>query len=647
MSGVILAFNGAFVLSNEEGNMNKHYHGFYAFDTRFVKNISLEIGKERLLGHIEPDHKTSISHVLIGDSTILVRKRELLNNWRYREKLTFYNMSKEPVKIKVKYTLEVPFEDIFEVRGSHKHIEREIIKERASNGVKYTYTGIDGIKRELEVKAEKFEFKDDYLIAKIPLKPLGKESINVEFSPRIHIKNPPFLIRNDFDFKLEEIVITNNAEINTIFKTSLRDLESLTVLTNYGLTVFAGIPYFMCLFGRDSIITSLFLLPYFPEYAKGTLKVLSRLQGKEFNPKREEEPGKIPHEFRFGELSQAGLMPFNPYYGTIDATPLYLILAGEYVKWTKDYKTIRELKEILNKAIEWIFIKLEEGNGYIRYSQVSPYVPMNQGWKDSKEGVPNEYGEPTKPAVALAEAQGYAYKALLDMAETSDVLDFEESTLREEAEKLKRRFNKDFWMEEEKFYAIALSGDNKPSKVISSNPGHLLFTGIADYEKEIAERLFEKDMFSGWGIRTLSSREKAYNPFSYHNGSVWAHDNALIALGLAKIGEIKKAAFLGARLLKAATLMNFQLPELFSGVESEIPIPIPRANVPQAWSAASPFAFLTAMLGFTPEGVSANPQLPEGLERVEIKSITIRGVKYKLTAERKGEIIKAEVKKVD
>ncbi|NJE07367.1 aminotransferase [Thermococcus sp. M39] len=600
MSKIVLSHNGAFVLSDEEGNMNKHYHGFYAFDTRFVKNISLEIGKEKLLGHIEPDHKTSISHILIGDSTILLRKRELLNNWRYREELTFYNMSKEPIKIKIKYALEVLFEDIFEVRGSHKPIERKIVKEQTSNGVKYTYTGIDGIKRELEIKAEGFEFKSNYLTAEISLGPLGKERISVEFPPRICIKNPPFLIRSDFDFKLEEIVITNNTEINNIFKASLRDLESLTVLTNYGLTVFAGIPYFMCLFGRDSIITSLFLLPYFPEYAKGTLKVLSQLQGKKFNPKREEEPGKIPHEFRFGELSQAGLMPFNPYYGTIDATPLYLILAGEYVKWTEDYKTIRELKETLNKALEWLFMKLEEGEGYIRYSQTSPYVLMNQGWKDSKEGVPDEYGEPTKSAIALAEVQGYAYKALLDMAELSDVLDFEESTLREEAERLKRRFNKDFWIEEEKFYAIALNGDNKPSKVISSNPGHLLFTGIAEHEEEIAERLFEKDMFSGWGIRTLSSREKAYNPFSYHNGSIWAHDNALIALGLAKIGEIEKAAFLGARLLKAATLMNFQLPELFSGVESEIPIPVPRANVPQAWSAASPFAFLTAMLGLYP-----------------------------------------------
>ncbi|AHF79751.1 amylo-alpha-1,6-glucosidase [Thermococcus paralvinellae] len=647
MSRIVLSHNGAFVLSDEEGNMNKHYHGFYAFDTRFVKNISLEITKERLLGHIEPDHKTSISHILIGESTILMRKRELLNGWRYREELTFYNMSKKPVKIKIKYAFEVPFEGIFEVRGSHKPIERKIIKEQISNGVKYTYTGIDGIKRELEIKAEGFEFKSNYLTAKIPLEPLGKERISVEFSPRIYIKNPPFLIKEDFDFKLEEIVITNNAEINTIFKTSLRDLESLTVLTNYGLTVFAGIPYFMCLFGRDSIITSLFLLPYFPEYAKGTLRVLSKLQGKKFDKRTLEEPGKIPHEYRFGELSQASLMPFASYYGTIDATPLYLILAGEYVKWTKDYKTIKELKGTLNKALEWLFMKLEEGEGYIRYSHASPYVLMNQGWKDSKEGVPDEYGEPTKSAIALAEVQGYAYKALLDMAELSDVLDFEESTLREEAEKLKRRFNKDFWMEEEKFYAIALNGDNKPSKVISSNPGHLLFTGIAEHEKEIAERLFEKDMFSGWGIRTLSSREKAYNPFSYHNGSVWAHDNALIALGLAKIGEIEKAAFLGARILKAATLMNFQLPELFSGVESEIPIPVPRANVPQAWSAASSFAFLTAMLGLTPEGVSANPQLPEGLERVEIKSITIRGIKYKLIAKRKYETVEVEVKKVD
>ncbi|MBO8173639.1 MAG: amylo-alpha-1,6-glucosidase [Thermococcus sp.] len=647
MSKVVLAFNGAFVLSDEEGNMNKHYHGFYAFDTRFVKNISLEIREKRSLKHIEPDHKTSVSHILIGDSTILVRKRKLLSSWRYKEELTFYNMSREHTKLNLRYTFEIPFEDIFEVRRTHKPIERKIVKEQTSNGVKYTYIGIDGIKRELEIKTEGFKFKGNYLTAEISLEPLGKKRISVEFSPRIYIKNPPFLIREDFDFKLEEIVITNNTKVSNIFRSALRDLASLTVSTNHGLTVFAGIPYFMCLFGRDSIITSLFLLPYFPEYAKGTLRVLSKLQGKKFDKRTLEEPGKIPHEYRFGELSQASLMPFASYYGTIDATPLYLILAGEYVKWTKDYKTIKELKGTLNKALEWLFMKLEEGEGYIRYSHASPYVLMNQGWKDSKEGVPDEHGEPTKPAIALVEVQGYTYKALLDMAELSGILEFEESTLREEAEKLKRRFNKDFWMKEEKFYAIALNGDNKPSKVISSNPGHLLFTGIAEHEKEIAERLFEKDMFSGWGIRTLSSREKAYNPFSYHNGSVWAHDNAFIALGLAKIGQTEKAAFLADRILKAATLMNYQLPELFSGVESEIPVSVPRANVPQAWSAASPFAFLTAMLGLTSEGVPANPQLPKSLKSVEIKSITIGGVQYKLIAKRKYETVEVEVRKVD
>lgn len=645
MSKVVLAFNGAFVLSDEKGNMNKQYHGFYVFDTRFVKDISLIINKERLLGHIKLDYRTSISHILIKDSVLLTRKRKLLKSGGYKEELTFYNMSKEHAKLNLQYIFKIPFEDIFEVRRSHKPVERKVTKEQIPNGVKYTYIGIDRIKRELEIKTEGFKFTGNHLTAEISLKPLEKRTISVEFFPRVYIKNPPFLIKEDLDLRLEEIVITNNTKVNNIFKSALRDLASLTVPTNHGLTVFAGIPYFMCLFGRDSIITSLFLLPYFPEYAKGTLKILSKLQGEKFNEKTLEEPGKIPHEYRFGELSQASLMPFAPYYGTIDATPLYLILAGEYVKWTGDYKTIRGLKDTLNRALEWVFMKLDEGDGYIRYFQVSPYVPMNQGWKDSKDGIPDEYGEPTKPPIALVEVQGYVYKALLDMTELSDILEFEESTLREEAKKLRRKFNRDFWMKKEKFYAIALNGDNRPSKVISSNPGHLLFTGIAEHEKEIAERLFEKDMFSGWGIRTLSSREKAYNPFSYHNGSVWAHDNAFIALGLAKIGQTEKAAFLADRILKAVALMDYQLPELFSGVETDVPIPIPRANVPQAWSAASPFAFLTAMLGLTPEGISANPQLSKDLERVEIKMITIGGTKYRIAIEKKDEQIKVDINK--
>ncbi|AIF70026.1 hypothetical protein PAP_08190 [Palaeococcus pacificus DY20341] len=625
MTRVILSSNGAFVVSDVKGDMNGEYHGFYAFDTRFVSDISLEVEhyEKQLLGHVELASHASISHMLLksGKSSILlVRKRELAENWTYREVLTFYNLSHEPKEILINYLFKISFDDIFEVRR-YPGITREIKFEEQKDGRKYYYSGIDGVKRELIAKSTKLVPNESGFMGRITLDPLRSEEVEVIFYPKVYQESLQALLKEKLHFKLDEIVKTSSSKINEVFRIALKDLSALTVSTAHGVTIFAGVPFFVSLFGRDSIITSLFLLPYFPEYAEGTLRILSRLQGKAFDSMRGEEPGKILHEFRFSELSQGGRLPFNLYYGTIDATPLYLILAGEYLKWTGDYETIRELKESLNKAVEWLLAKIEEGDGYVRYSSLSLKGLRNQGWKDSTEGIPDEDGKPTQHPVALVEVQGYAYKALLDMAELSDVLDVNEKLLKSEASKLKRRFNRDFWMKKEKFYAIALSGENKPSKVISSNPGHLLFTGIAEHEKEIAQRLFERDMFSGWGIRTLSSKEKAYNPFSYHNGSVWPHDNAIIALGLSKVGEREKAALLGSTFLKAGTLLpNFQMPELFSGVESEVPLIVPRANVPQAWSAASLFAFLTAMLGAGVENgdLRISPTLPKELGKVEV-----------------------------
>lgn len=254
--------------------------------------------------------------------------------------------------------------------------------------------------------------------------------------------------------------------------------------------------------------------------------------------------------------------------------------------------------------------RLDEGGGYIRYKGG---LLANQGWKDSKEGIPTEEGTPTKPPVALVEVQGYAYKALMDAASLG-LTSLDPKMLKKEAEELKKRFNKDFWCDG--FYALALDGDNVPSKVVSSNMGHLLFTGIAEHQEKIAERLFEEDMFSGWGIRTLSSKEKAYNPFSYHNGSIWPHDNAVIAIGLASIGEKEKARMLAEAIFKTAKFLpNSQLPELFSGLESEYPLLCPRANAPQAWSAASVFALLTALLGLKAEKeLTVSPLLPKNFK---------------------------------
>ncbi|WP_158305788.1 amylo-alpha-1,6-glucosidase [Pyrococcus sp. NA2] len=298
-----------------------------------------------------------------------------------------------------------------------------------------------------------------------------------------------------------------------------------------------------------------------------------------------------------------------------------MILASEYLRWSGDRKFINELKPALTLAIEWILRKIDEER-YIRYS---PGILKNKGWKDSKEGVPTEDGKPTKPPVALVEVQGYAYRALLEAAELNLTFHDPKRLIRK-AKELRRRFNRDFWVGE--FYGMALNGEDEPSKIVSSNMGHLLFTGIADREDKIVDRLFEEDMLGKWGIRTLSSSEKAYNPLSYHNGSVWPHDNAIIALGLSRIGERGKALEIAKRIFLAAAKLK-GLPEFYGGIDSEYPVVPPRSNYPQAWSSASIFALLRAILGL--EAGKLEPALPKGIR-----------IKTRIFINGKEEVIRAQ-----
>lgn len=631
---VILSYNGAFVVTRQDGDMKDDYDGFYVFDTRFLKGVRLKLDKSAILiGSSQDGPRRAYSHFSIEDKVVLLRKREIGDNGAYREELQFYNTSQEKVSLRVEYSFKVPIEDIFEVRKFGGQRIRRRIKTSLGEESEYSYAGKDKIERNLKIKTN-MKIQKGLALAELTLDPLEKGTLYLEFVPQVS-KERLEVFLTATTFLLPNVVSTNLTWLDRVFERAIEDLTALTAHTNYGLVPFAGIPYYACPFGRDSIITSWFLLPYYPQYAEGTLRFFAKIQGKKFDPVSEEEPGKIPHEFRFGELSHSGKMPFAPYYWTVDATPLYVILAAEYLRWTGNRELIEELKPNLTAAVEWILRRLKEGGGYIRYRRG---LLANQGWKDSKEGIPTEKGTPTKPPVALVEVQGYAYKALMDAASLG-LTSLDAKMLEKEAEELKKRFNKDFWCDG--FYALALDGDNVPSKVVSSNMGHLLFTGIAEHQREIVERLFDEDMFSGWGIRTLSSKERAYNPFSYHNGSIWPHDNAIIALGLASIGEREKAKMLAEAIFNAAKFLpNYQLPELFSGLESEYPLLCPRANVPQAWSAASVFAFLTAVLGLKAEKeLTVSPLLPENLEVSAL--VRFRGKAY-LIESKKEEVTRFE-----
>ena len=600
----ILAENGAFVLTDERGDMVSHYDGFYFLDTRFVRGVRLKVKPEPEFLGASATFREAISHFSISGNAVLLRKRYL--DGFYGEEISIYNASEREVVVELEYTYEAPLEDIFQVRG-FMGMERE--KGTPSIGGRHRRGS-----RELQIETN-METEGTSLRAKVVLPPLSRKVLYVRFVPEIQERVVELL--GERKPPLRNPIFTGLPELDGVFERAVENLHALTLYTRHGPVPLAGIPYFACPFGRDAIITSLFLLPYYPEYAAGTLRLFASIQGRRNDPKSEEEPGKIPHEFRLGELAQSGKVPFGPYYGTVDATPLYVALAGEYLRWTGDKELIEEIRPNLTRAVEWILDKLREG--YITYV---PGILGNKGWKDSRDAIVDEEGKLPKPPIALVEVQGYAYWAL-KLAGKLELTELDSKMLLREAEGLRRRFNRDFWVDG--YYALALDGDGKALRVVSSNMGHLLLTGIAEHEEETAERLFKADMLSRYGIRTLSSKEKAYNPFSYHRGSVWPHDNALIALGLARIGRTDLAKELAERILGAAKLMpEKELPELYSGLDELAPVP--RANSPQAWSAASVFALVTASLGME-AGEELTIKPAEGVGFL-IRAVVFRGRRY-------------------
>jgi glycogen debranching enzyme len=407
--------------------------------------------------------------------------------------------------------------------------------------------------------------------------------------------------------------------------------------TPQGAMPYAGVPWFVAPFGRDSIITALQLLPYNAAVAAGTLRFLAAWQGRVRDDFKDEERGKILHEYRRGEMANCREIPFIPYYGSIDATPLFVVLLAEYVRWTGDMRLARELWPAAQAALAW----MRDGgdrdrDGYLEYMTSSELGLVNQGWKDSEDSVSHANGSLAAPPIALAEVQGYFYAALTGAADVASILGDTASAdaLRREAQHLFDRFNRDFWMEQDSFYALALDGAKRPCEVIASNAGHCLWTGIVPDDRAalVAKRLLAEDMFSGWGIRTLCARERRYNPMSYHNGSVWPHDNAIAAAGFRRyrlgtfVLGVASAVFDASRHFERG-----RLPELFCGFERRPghgPISYPVACSPQAWASGSALQLLTAMLGLEADAAAGrltfvSPQLPAWLRSVEIYDLRV------------------------
>jgi len=373
--------------------------------------------------------------------------------------------------------------------------------------------------------------------------------------------------------------------------------------------VAAGAPWFMALFGRDSLLTSWMLLPWDDSLAAGTLQTLAARQGRLSDPASEEEPGKILHEIRFGPAASLALGGRSAYYGTADATPLFVMLLGELRRWGRHGDLARDLLPHADRALEWMQRYGDaDGDGFIEYCRKTPAGLVNQGWKDSWDGINFADGTIAEPPIALAEVQGYAYAAYRARAafarEAGDASGGRHWAAA--AARLKRAFNRAFWLPDQGWYAAALDRDKRPVDALTSNIGHCLWTGIADADKAatVADHLLSPDMFSGWGIRTLATSMTAYNPMSYHNGSVWPHDNALCAAGLMRYGYTAHAQRVAEAVFDAAARFGYRLPELFCGFPREdhlAPVPYPASCSPQAWAAAAPLQLLTSLLRITPQ----------------------------------------------
>jgi glycogen debranching enzyme len=401
--------------------------------------------------------------------------------------------------------------------------------------------------------------------------------------------------------------------------------------------VAAGAPWFMTLFGRDSLITSWMALIVDPDLALGVLQTLARFQGTKVDPRNEEEPGRILHEMRFGDAPTLSLGGGNIYYGTADATPLFVMLLGELRRWGLASELVDSLLPAADRALEWVeHYGDRDGDGYVEYQRATDRGLVNQGWKDSWDGVRFADGTLPKGPVALCEVQGYVYGAYLARAHfATEVGDVETAQrFRAKAVDLKDAFNRDFWVEKHGWFAMGLDGEKNHIDALASNMGHCLWTGIIEQDKAsiVAERLLSDEMFSGWGIRTLGASMVGYNPISYHCGSIWPHDNAIIAAGLMRYGFVEEAQRVIVGLLDAAVHQGARLPELFSGLSrADVPFPVsyPSSCSPQAWAAASPLLFLRTLLRFdpwVPHGkVWCSPALPERIEHLRVDRIPLGG----------------------
>jgi glycogen debranching enzyme len=610
---IVLKENYSFIVMDFAGRIQGAEHGLYSYDTRYLNKYEwvLDDNFQTLLAESTlPNQAVFHFSWIEGPSQVIGIQRELLLGDRWlTDHLVIENTSPRNRTMKLQLRYGCDFIDMFEARGFEKLNRAEPTLFSFSNSVRFRYRNDSGFSLQLDIEGEGCPagcWDRDSAVWEVNLAPLQR----IEWNIRIKIQHPHYSESVPISYEDWERSLTPALKgfgwnrFSEVLMQAVRDLRALLLFTPQGIIPAAGIPWFTAAFGRDSLIASYMSLPYFPHMTKGTLRYLAHFQGKGLDAYRAEEPGKILHEIRWGELAYVKMVPHTPYYGTIDATPLFIILLHRYWEVSADIEFVRELQGAWEAALEWMKSYGDcDGDGFLEYYRDEEGKGLKvQSWKDSNDSMTHADGSIAMGYIRPAEVQGYAYRAALCASELYDALgeDLTSKHWQAYASVLKLRFNESFWVESLGMYALALDGDKKPLEVKSSNAGQLLWTGIVPPERAIilVESLFSEEMFSGWGIRTLGTNEVRYNPLSYHNGSVWPHDTALIAEGLKVYGFVDQAKILARSLFDLANSQkDKRLPELIGGYprKKESPVPYPVACRPQAWDAAA-LLFLAALL---------------------------------------------------
>lgn len=663
-------------------------HGLYFHDTRFLSRLALRLERAslQLLGStIREDERSLIVELANADIAIdgeVKIRRESLHVHRTTflcenacyQRLRFQNFSLAPVEFTFSFLLDADFADMFEVRGVKRQRRGERLEDLLeSDGLVFSYAGLDGLVRRTRISSS--PAPDAIFSSELGFRAHLEPKAHKDFClTAVCDSGPSHHTARFFQTAFASLqhsihaaksrtctLATSHRDLQRWFDRSTADLNMMLTSAGGNHYPYAGVPWFNAPFGRDGIITALECLWMNPWIARGVVAYLASTQAQECNPATDAEPGKILHETRSGEMAATGEVPFRRYYGSVDSTPLFVLLAAEYYRRTGDRGFIVDIQPNIELALQWIDRYGDaDGDGFVEYKRKSARGLEQQGWKDSNDSVFYEDGNLVEGPVALCEVQAYVFGAKKGAAQLMRALgqDRRADQLDAEAELLRSRFEEAFWSDEIGTYVLALDGRKRPCRVRASNAGHCLYIGIASplHARRVAETLLAEDSFSGWGVRTLSSLELRYNPISYHNGSVWPHDNALIAYGLARYGFKEAAMKIATALFDVSRSVDLhRLPELFCGFAREstdAPTLYPVACSPQSWAVASVFLLAQAGLGVSVSPFDSpsirvdRPVMPKAVEYLMVQNLTVGNSTFNLLLRPDGDSAKVDIEQI-